>query len=331
MSAPARATAVTGANGFVWRHVCRALAERGDLVRAIVRPGRAAPGEAEAFEVADLTDVEALREALDGADAVLHLAGRAHVLDDRAPDVLAEFRVANVHATAAVVRAARDVGVRHVVLVSSVAAAGSDEPDPRGLDGDEPTTPYGVSKLEAEALAVRLAAGTPTALTIVRPPMVYGPGMRGNPLRLFDLVARRVPLPIGGLRNRRSMLYVGNLAHALLLLLDHPECGVGPYYVADGEPVSTPAFARAAAAALGVRPLFLPVPTGLLRTAARGADLVGRRGGRPSAVDAVERLAGSIVVDDGPLRACTGYAPRWTPEEGLAETARWYRSRGATA
>ena len=329
MIADTPTTAVTGANGFVGQHLCAALRRRGLPARAVVRAGRPAPEAAERAEIADLADRRGLARAFAGVDRVVHLAGRAHVLRGEGGDALVAFRATNVGGTEAVLAAAIDAGVRQVVLVSSLAAAGGEQPDPHGADGDAPTTPYGVSKLEAEAAAIRAAALGRIALTVVRPPMVYGPGMRGNPLRLFDLLARGVPLPLGGVRNRRSMVYVGNLAAALLAALDHPTCGIGPYYVSDGAPVSTPAFVRAAAAALGVRVRLLPVPPALLRAAARGADLVAPRSARRSARDAVERLVGSVVVDDGPLRACAGYEPPHSMADGLAETARWYRGRAA--
>lgn len=312
---------VTGAGGFVGRVLCARLAERGHTVRAAVRAaGRAPAGVAEVAVVGEIGPATEWAEALRGVDAVIHLAARVHVMDDRAGDPLAEYRRTNLQGTERLARQAAEHGLRRLVFASSIKVLGeathgapfTEETAPA------PADPYGVSKREAEEALRTVEAQGALEVCVVRPPLVYGPGVKANFARLMGAVARGVPLPLGALRNRRSLVYVGNLADALVECATHPAAAGETFLVAD-EPALTPAeLVRAIAGALGRPARLLPVPGALLRA-------VGRATGRTAAVD---RLAGSLEVDSGRIRRALGWTPPFTTAQGLAETARWFRGEG---
>lgn len=319
--------AVTGAAGFIGRHLCVQLAASGHRVRALVRrPAGGWPAGVDEVVVPDLLHGDALERALAGCDAVAHLAGRAHVLRERARDPAAEFWRANVDVTRRALDAADTAGARVFLLMSSVAAIAS--PDADVVDGaapPRPATPYGASKRAAEEFVRRGAAPRGLRAPILRPPMVYGPGMQGNPLRLFRLVDRGLPLPLGSVRNRRSMLYVGNLVSAAVAALESPAAD-GTYAVTDGAPLSTPDFVRRAARALGRPARLVAVPPALLRGAGAAGDRLARLVPVPVTRATLESLLGSLVLDDAPFRAATGWRPRHTVDDALRHTAAWYRA-----
>lgn len=318
---------VTGASGFVGSAVCARLLEGGSRVRALLRPGSAAPAGTEPVVAAGLHDGEALRRAVEGVDAVVHLAARVHVMRDAASDPLAEFRAVNVEGTRRLAREAAAAGVRTFVFASSVKAMG--EMSPASGPWTEatppaPADPYGVSKLEAEAALAAEAAGGMRA-AVLRLPLVYGPGVKANMLRLFQLVDRGVPLPLGGIRNRRSLLFVGNAADAVRAVLAAPDAA-GVFLVSDGEDLATPELVRRIGRALGRPARLLPVPEALFRAAAAAGDVVSRAVPFPFTRAAADRLLGSLAVDSGRLRRMAGWTPPFTVDDGLSRTAEWYRS-----
>lgn len=314
---------VTGASGFVGAALCVALRRAGYRVRAVVRDAaRVPPGllsEAEITVEPQLAESGA-RELLRGATALVHAAGRAHVLREHAADPLAEFRRANVDGTRAVMRAAAAVGVERAVHLSSVAAF---EAEPAGR---VTASPYATSKLESERAVGDVVAASGLRAATLRPPMVYGPRMRGNPLRLLHAVARGVPLPLGGVRNSRSVLYVGNLAGAVVAVLRSPALPAAPVVVTDGVPVSTPDFVRAMASAIGRPARLVPVPPVLLRAAGTVADALRPVVALPLGAAAVRSLVDSLVFEDGSFAAATGFAPPFTLADGMRETAAWYHA-----
>ncbi len=326
MSAPR--VLVTGARGFVGTHLCAHLERSGF---AVTRVSRQAQGDG-FLRVPSLCDAAAVRSAMRGAEAVVHLAARVHVMDDRALDPLAEFRSANVETTRTLAGAAKEEGVRAFVFISSVKAVseGSDAQ----LDSTtvpHPGDPYGRSKREAEEVLEALAPSGGLDVSIVRAPLVYGPGVRANMLRLFKLVDRGIPLPFGGLRNRRSLVSAGNLAAAIAGLLRHPmPAGARAYYASDGEDVSTPELVRAIARSLGRRARLIAVPEWMFRFAGSAGDLLPRRIRGPLSSATVDRLVGSLFVDSAPLYARAGLAPPFRLEEAFADTARWYRAGART-
>ena len=318
---------VTGATGFLGGHVCAALAARGVAVRGLVRrAGARLPGGAVSALARGLDDIGALREALRGAEGVVHLAARVHVPSDRGGE--AAFHAVNVEGTRTLLSEAIAAGVRAFVFVSSVKAVGERSEEP----WDETTPPapldaYGRSKLEAETIIRSLAQRHGIHAPILRLPLVYGPGMKGNALRLFRLVDRGWPLPLGSVRNRRSLLFTGNLVAAVLATLESPS-GSETFFVTDAEAPSTPDLVTAIAHALGRPPRMLPFPTSLLRALGRAGDLVARTRPFPLTTEAVERLATSLVVDGSRLVLATGYTRPYTLTEGMRLTAEWYRARG---
>jgi UDP-glucose 4-epimerase len=313
--------AVTGASGFVGRRTCEALLAAGHEVTAVVRD-RAAVAGTLVRHVDGLDDEAALRSAFEGAQAVVHLAARVHVMRETAGDPLAAFRRVNVRGTETVYRAACAVGAARVVLLSSVKVNGEGRRRPYvEADPPAPLDPYGTSKLEAERalLAARRAGGT-ADVVVLRPPLVYGPGVGGNFRRLLGLAERamRRPLPLGGIPNRRSLVAVGNLADAIRHVLETPAAGGRTLFVSDGEDVSTSDLIARLARALGGRARLWPCPVRLLRTA---ASLVGRGA-------EAERLLGSLTVDATALRTGLGWSPPLSVDAALAETATWWRLEG---
>jgi len=262
-----------------------------------------------------------LDELVAGAAAIVHLAGRAHVLADTAPDPVALYQAANVVATERLAAAAVRAGVPRFVFASTVKVHGEATAAGRPFQANDPFAPhdaYARSKVEAERALATIAAGTSLDAIVLRLPLVYGPRVKGNFATLLDAVAREALLPFGGVANRRDFLYVGNLAHAIGALVDAPEPLAGAWLVADGEAVATPELVRRVAAALGVAPRVPNVPRSLLTLAAavtgRGALL--------------RRTVSSLEVDASPLVRHIGALP-FTLDQGLAATAAWWRLRHA--
>ncbi len=310
------AVLVTGANGFVGRALCETLAASGRRVRRAVRA--AAPAMADTFAVGDVGAGTDWRSALEGISCVVHLAARTHVLRETAADALAEYRRVNVEGTRALAEQAARAGARRLVFMSSVKVNGeaTDRPYTEN-DAPRPEDAYGLSKWETEQALARIAAGTGLEVVVLRPPLVFGPGVKGNFLRLMDLVARRLPLPLASITNRRSLIYAGNLADAVVGAIDAPRAAGRTYLLADGEDVSTPDLVRALARALGIRPRLLPCPLAMLQL---GAALTGKRA-------ELARLTGSLQVDGSRARHELDWLPRVDLARGLTETARWYHSR----
>jgi nucleoside-diphosphate-sugar epimerase len=317
---------VTGANGFLGRHLCAGLVARGVPVRALVRRRGAAPAGTVESVCADLSSADDLAPILGDASVVFHAGGLAHTRIP-GPGGEAAFHDANVHSTEALLAGCARAGVRRFVLVSSVAAVAQTSTGPLRADAaPRPVGQYGRSKLEAER-RVRDSAGTGIAVAIVRPPMIYGEGMRGNPLRLFALVARGLPLPFGSIRNRRSFAYVGNVVEALRVAADAAAADAPVFFVSDGHDLSTPEFVRLVAASLGRPARLMPFPPAMLRLGGALADAVP---GAPVGRDAIAGLTDSLTLDIAPLVAA-GYRPPSTVEEGMRKSAAWFLSRGAGA
>jgi nucleoside-diphosphate-sugar epimerase len=319
---------VTGASGFLGRHVCDRLVAKGRHARALVRvPGASVAAGAEPVVVPDVLDREAVRRAMSGACAVVHLAARVHVMEDRAEDPLAAFRRVNVDGTAVALEEAIRAGASVFVFASSVKAVGESTDTPWTDDVvPAPVDPYGVSKLEAEQLIADRAALGSIRTCMVRLPLVYGAGMKGNMPRLFDLVDRGLPLPFGLIANRRALVYAGNVAAAIEAALDCDETPPPtPFFVSDGADVSTAELVREIARALGRPARLLPVPPGLIRGAGRAGDLLSRVMKPPFTSAHAGRLLGSLSLDPSRFGRVTGFTPPFTLRQGIAETARWHR------
>lgn len=301
MTATTRIVAVTGATGFVGGALVRTLANRGHSVRAIVRQSGARwPAGVAEIAVGDLDAVTDWSAALTGVDAVVHCAARAHQLDDRHADPLAEFRRVNAEASVNLGRQAAAAGVRRLVFLSSIGVhGGQTQGRPfRADDPPAPHSPYAVSKLEAEKGLRQLAAQSAIELVIVRPPLVYGPDAPGNFARLLRAVQSGWPLPLGAVDNRRSFIGLDNLLDLLILCLDHPDAP-GTWLASDDDDVSTTELLRRMAQALGRPSRLLPVPGSWL---CRLLEAAGRH-------ELAQRLFGSLQVDIGQTRRRL----QWTP------------------
>ena len=308
---------VTGATGFVGRSLRETLSDTGRGVRRAVRCARDSSGVGETVEVGDIGPDTVWSPALDGVGSVVHLAARVHVMREAARDPMAEFRRVNVAGTEHLAREAAAAGVRRLVYVSSVKVNGESTPERPFTEKDvpDPQDPYAVSKFEAEQALRRVSGETGIEVVVLRPPLVYGPGVRANFLSLLRLVDRGLPLPFGAVDNRRSLIYVRNLAGAMVAALEHPEAAGETFLVGDGEDVSTAGLVRRLASALGRPSRLLPVPPALMLAAGK---VTGRS-------DAVERLVSSLAVDSGRIRHRLDWEPPYTLDGGLAETAAWFK------
>ncbi len=311
---------VTGATGFVGRALVDEALARGRTVRAAVRqPQPGLPAAVRVFAPGSPQQAVDWPAALDGVEAVVHLAARVHVMHESHGDPLGEFRRVNVDATAALAEAAARAGVRRLVFASSVKVLGEATAPGRPFDDrspPHPLDPYGRSKLEAEEMLLGFAAAGRLEVTVLRPPLVYGPGVKGNFGRLLRWVEAGVPLPLGAVDNRRSLVGLDNLVDALLAVTAHPGARNRRFLVSDGEDLSTPELVRRMGRALGRPARLLRVPPGLLEAASR----IG-------GAESVRRLLESLQVDSGGLREAVGWRPPRSVDEGLAGLASVGRGR----
>ena len=310
---------VTGASGFIGQALLERLsAEAGFEVRAAVRRPIARPVTGvEYVQVAELGPNTVWSDAVSATDVLVHTAARVHVMNDTAADPLAEFRRANVEGTLCLARQAVAAGVRRFVFVSSIKVNG-DGTSPgkpyRADDPPAPTDPYGVSKLEAEDGLRQLLHGTGTKLVVVRPVLVYGPGVKANFLTMMRWVHRGVPLPFGNVPNKRSLVALDNLVDLILACCLLPAAVEQTFLAADGEDLSTTELLNRMAAAMNRRARLFPVPVPVLRGA---ASLLGR-------TDLAQRLFGSMQVDTSKARDLLGWTPPVSVDDALRSTARHY-------
>ena len=255
-------------------------------------------------------------ELLRHTDVVIHLAARVHVMHDDVEDPLAAFRAVNLHGTVNLARQAAAAGVKRFVYVSSIKVNGecTDVKPFTESDDPNPQDPYGVSKWEAEQALGKIGHETGMEMVIVRPPLVYGPGVKANFYSLLKLVSKALPLPLGSIHNRRSMIYVGNLVDALILCATHPAAAGRTYLVSDGEDVSTPQLVKEIAIAMKRPDRVFPFPLSIMRLAAR---MTGRS-------PAVDRLTQSLEIDNSKIRKELGWQPPYSMQQGLQKTADWF-------
>jgi nucleoside-diphosphate-sugar epimerase len=300
---------VTGASGFIGRAACAAFAKRGWHVRAAVRTPLAIEG-------ADPVLGDLMQGwPLDGVDVVVHLAGIAHQIHGQ--DAESVYQQMNCDATERLARAAAHAGVKRFVFMSSIKVNGErtliDRPF-RATDAPQPEDRYARSKRDAERALANI--GGKLEVVVLRPPLVYGPGVRANFLRLMRLVERRLPLPLGAVKNRRSLIYVVNLAELVVAAATSPAAAGQTFLAADGDDLSTPQLVAEIGRALGTNARLIGVPVALLRL---GGALTGMGA-------EVGRLVDSLVVDASATRDRLDWRPRFTARDGIADTVRWYRS-----
>jgi UDP-glucose 4-epimerase len=304
---------VTGADGLVGTAVVSELTRRGISYRAAIRKPREGY-----FSIGNIDPQTDWNAALDGIDSIIHLASRAHVMNETVTDPAVHFRIANVDSTLNLARQAIKAGVKRFVFISSIKVNGeATEPGRpfKAEDAPNPQNPYAQSKLEAEQGLFALSGESGFEVTIIRPPLVYGPGVKANFATMLGWVDRGVPLPLGSLSNKRSFIFVGNLADLIILSTTHPKAAGQVFLVSDGEDISTTELFKKMAEALGRPSWIMPLPASFLTLAAAA---IGQRA-------IASRLTESLQVDVSKTRELLGWTPRKTITEGLQQTARSFQ------
>ncbi len=299
-----RCVLVTGGSGFVAAALVRHLLASGAyrVLVALRSPVAVAPPGAQVVYRGELDGASDVDDAVDGVDVVVHCAARVHVMRERSADPAAEFRRANVDATVNLARRAAAQGVKRFIFLSTIKVNGEQSQPGRPLRAADPpqaSDPYAISKLEAERQLFDLAHATGLEVVVIRPPLVYGPGVKGNFRTLISMVRRGVPLPLAALDNRRSLLALDNLVDLISRCLDHPAAAGQVLLACDGEDLSTPQLLRRVAAALQRRARLVAVPPVLLQ---RLAALLGRE-------EMLRRLCGNLQVDDSATRQLLNWQP----------------------
>lgn len=308
---------VTGATGFVGGALVRRLAADpsfNGVVAAVRRKAESLPHGVQQVPVGDLLPTTDWSMALQGVDAVVHCAARVHVMQDDATEPLQAYREVNVSGTLNLARQAADTGVRRFVFVSSIKVNGEVTQLGHPFSADDvpaPLEPYGVSKLEAEQGLREIELQTGMEVVIVRPPLVYGPGVKANFASMMRWVARGIPLPLGAIQNARSMVALDNLVDLLVTCVKHPAAAGQTFLVSDGEDVSTTELLRRTAQSMGKQAFLLPIPVFALEW---GAALLGKRA-------VAQRLRGSLQLDINKTCQLLDWTPPVSVNEGLRRAA----------
>lgn len=308
-------TLVTGATGFVAQALLTAMTHQSALTTyASARRTQTLPHEWNPIQVSDLSAHTDWLLALKNIDVVVHLAARVHVMNDDSADPLAEFRRTNVEGTRALAEQAARAGVKRFVFVSSIKVNGESTEPGRPFTAQDVPAPqdaYGQSKAEAEEVLRGIAAETGMEVVIIRPPLIYGPGVKANFAAMMQWLNRGAPLPLGRTGNARSFLALDNLVDLIMTCLEHPAAANQTFLASDGQDVSTTQLLQKMAEALGRKARLLPVPPGLMRL---GAKLVRRE-------DIYQRLFGSLQLDIRHTQQTLDWTPPLSLEAGLQQTA----------
>lgn len=306
---------VVGASGFVGGHLVRRLAADGIPLRAGVHRNRGdLPAGIDVAESVDLEGSFDWTSALAGCDTVAHLGARVHVMRESSVNALDAYRRVNVDGTLCLARQAAAAGVRRFVFLSSIKVCGeSTAPDAPFIETTtpHPQDPYGLSKLEAESGLLALSRASGMQVVVLRPPLIYGPGVRANFLSMMRWLRSGVPLPLGGIENRRSLMGVGNLVDLVCVCLRHPAAAGEVFMASDGEDLSTPELLNRLSVALDTKARLLPVHVSVLKGV---AALVGQRA-------LAHRLCLSLCVDSRKARKMLGWQPPFSVDEELQRTA----------
>jgi nucleoside-diphosphate-sugar epimerase len=312
-------TLVTGANGFIGSALCARLRRDGVSARGAVRSLNSKPDGAEAFAVGSLSSDTDWTVVLKNVEQVVHLAARVHVMTDKSSDPLAEFRRVNVDGTVALASQAVAAGVKRFVFLSSIKVNGEFTEQGQSFTADDapaPEDPYGVSKYEAEKLLRKIASETGMEVVIIRPPLVYGPGVKANFESMMRWLARGVPLPLAAVtNNRRSLVALDNLVDLIMTCLNHPAAANQTFLVSDGEDLSTAQLLKCMGAAIGQPARLFYMPPTLLKL---GAGVLSRP-------DIYQRLCGSLQLDIAKTRQLFGWTPPLSVDEGLRRAAEGFR------
>lgn len=309
---------LTGSTGFVGTALLAAFKNViGVQVVPVVRHASASNPEG-SIAVGNMDGTTDYSAAIQGIDVVVHAAARAHIMRDEVADPLAEYRKVNVEGTLKLAQDTAAAGVKRFIYISSIKVNGESTTgrDPfSATHQPAPQDPYGLSKQEAEDGLRQLAVDTGMEVVIIRPPLVYGPGVKANFLSLLKVSDTGLPLPFARIKNARSLVYVGNLVDCIIRSIQHPAAANQTFLVSDGEDVSLPELVKHIRTALGRPARLLPVPVGLFK-------LAGALTGKQSVVD---RLVGDLQVDTTNTRELLGWTPPFTLEQGLQATVAEYK------
>lgn len=306
---------VTGPDGFVGTKVCAALLKKGHAVRGAQWEAKVLPEGCESVVVGNINGNTNWSTAFGNIHSVVHLAARVHVMKDASEDPLSEFREVNVEGTRRLAEAAAAAGVQHFIFISSIKVNGEST---RGQSFSEedipsPEDPYAISKWEAEKVLREIEVRTGMSVTILRPPLIYGPGVKANFAKLIRLVDQGIPLPLGSVDNRRSLLGLGNFADLICHCVEKDAAKGETFVVSDGSDVSTSDLVRRISLAWKKKPRLVSLSPGLLRT-------VGRVTGKQAMI---KRLTESLVIDSSKVRSVLRWKPPFSMEEELARTVAW--------
>lgn len=308
---------VTGATGFIGSALAERLAasESWDVRCASRRPSSNLPGEHVIASLgSDRAAEQAWELALESVDVVVHCAGRVHVMEEMAADPLAAYRQVNVEGTMVLARKAAEAGVKRFIFLSSIKVNG-EATDARGpftaADTPDPTDPYSISKWEAEAGLRRLALETGMQIVIIRPVLVYGPGVKGNFNSMMGWLNKGIPLPLGAIHNQRSLVSLDNLLDLIATTLEHPAAANQVFLVSDGQDLSTTQLLRQMAKALSRPDRLIPVPAAILECT---ASMLGKRA-------VAQRLCASLQIDMSQTCATLNWRPPVSQEQGLKRAA----------
>lgn len=308
---------VTGASGFVGRAVCEHLVRRGHTVSGAARDPEAVSPLVRPRRIGNIGPDTDWVDALFNIDAVVHLAARVHVMHETSENAITSYRTVNTEGTLHLAEAAAAAGVKRFVFISTIKVNGerTHRRPFTEMDPPMPEDPYAVSKWEAEQALWQVARAFGMEVVVLRPPLVYGPGVKGNFRSLLDLLDYRLPLPFGMIHNRRSLIYVETLASAITVCLEHPLAAGETFLVKDSENLSTASLIRHIDRAAGRRSRLLPVPVFLLR-------LFGLLIGKGKAI---ARLTDSLAIDDTYIRETLDWHPGAAAGLGLEETVLWHK------
>ncbi len=317
---------VTGANGFIGNALCKRLLAEGLIINAVTRKKRASlyvdqtndPNQINHIEVDDISGTIDWRDALKNVDIIVHLAARVHMMSENQQSSLNDYRRVNVYGTQKLAVQAARAGVKRFVFLSSVKVNGEEKSEPY-TESDEPSPKdaYARSKMEAEIELKVIADKSKMEYVILRPPLVYGPWVKANFFNLMRLIDNKFPLPLGGIINQRSFIFLGNLIDCIYNCMTHSSAANKLYLVSDDSDLSTPELVRSIADALEKRCILFKIPTPLLR---KTGNLLGKG-------ELVNRLIGSLAVDIKKIKKELAWVPLYQVKSGLQETAKWYKER----
>ncbi len=303
---------ITGASGYIGSSVVEKCLERGFHIKAVVRKRQALDEVIEQVLIADLSLKPDLSVALKGVDVVIHVAARAHILDDSVAEPLAEFRKVNVDGTLNLARQVAEARVKRFVFISSIGVNGNNNSRLfNESDKPSPQEPYAFSKYEAEQGLLCLAQKTDMEVVIIRPPLVYGFNAPGNFGSVMKWVNKRIPMPFGAIRNQRSFIALDNLVGFIIHCIDHPKAANEVFLISDGEDVSTTQLLKKVTKSFGKRTFLLPIPVSWMTFSAK---MIGK-------ADVANRLFGSLQVDSSKARDLLGWKPVVTMDEQLKKIA----------